>query len=233
MNAAEPSSLPGHAEHTHTIRCPVCGEYVGPSSRCAHCGAAVKVRLSLRVFRWAAVGLATLGLALLFFAARYREIPRITVGGIERTMNFAYVRIAGVAADDARAFRKGERIEGLRFTLRDETGELVVRAYGEATKAVLEILPRAEKVPTHTVMLALPYSLLEQVRLLVGEWNGRILDEQFAADITMTMQFTVARFTGFQDALRELSHGSLTAEIIETHEDTIMPLGTFADDDVT
>ena len=112
------------------------------------------------------------------------------------------------------------------------TGGLV-RAYGEATKAVLEILPRAEKVPTHTVMLALPYSLLEQVRLLVGEWNGRILDEQFAADITMTMQFTVARFTGFQDALRELSHGSLTAEIIETHEDTIMPLGTFADDDVT
>ena len=106
----------------------------------------------------------------------------------------------------------------------------LVRAYGDATKAVLEILPRAEKVPTHTTMLALPYNLLEQVRLLVGEWNGRILDEQFAAEITMTMQFTVAKFPGFQDALRELSHGSLAAEIIETNEDTIMPLGTFADE---
>ncbi len=110
------------------------------------------------------------------------------------------------------------------------TGGLV-RAYGDATKAVLEILPRAEKVPTHTVMLALPYSLLEQVRLLVAAWNGRILDEQFAADITMTMQVTVAKFPGFQDALRELSHGSLTAEIIETNDDTIIPLGTFADKD--
>lgn len=109
------------------------------------------------------------------------------------------------------------------------TGGLV-RAYGDATKAVLEILPRAEKVPTHTTMLALPYNLLEQVRLLVGEWNGRLLDEQFAADITMTMQFTTAKFSGFQDALRELSHGSLAAEIIETNEDTIMPLGTFADE---
>ena len=106
------------------------------------------------------------------------------------------------------------------------TGGLV-RAYGVATKAVLEILPRAEKVPTHTTMLALPYSLLEQVCLLVEEWNVRILDETFAADITMTMQFTVAKFPGFQDTLRELSHGSLAAEIIETNEDTIMPLGSF------
>lgn len=110
------------------------------------------------------------------------------------------------------------------------TGGLV-RAYGDATKAVLEILPRAEKVPTHTVMLALPYPLLEQVRLLVGQWNGRILDEAFAADITMTMQFTVAHFPGFQDALRELSHGSLSAEIVETNEETIMPLGTFTDEE--
>ena len=107
------------------------------------------------------------------------------------------------------------------------TGGLV-RAYGDATKAVLDILPHAEKVPTHTTMLALPYNLLEQVRLLVEEWNGRILDEEFAADITMTMQFTVAKFPGFQDALRELTHGSLAAEIIETNEDTIMPLGSFA-----
>ena len=111
------------------------------------------------------------------------------------------------------------------------TGGLV-RAYGDATKAVLDILPRAEKVPTHTTMLALPYNLLERIRLLVEEWNGRILDEQFAADITMTMQFTVAKFPGFQDALRELSHGSLAAEIIETNEDTIMPLGTFDDEEI-
>ena len=110
------------------------------------------------------------------------------------------------------------------------TGGLV-RAYGDATKAVLKILPRAEKVPTHTVMLALPYNLLERVRLLVAEWNGRILDEQFAADITMTMQFTLAKFPGFQEALRELSHGALTAEVIvETNKNSIMPLGTFPEE---
>lgn len=106
------------------------------------------------------------------------------------------------------------------------TGGLV-RAYGDAVRELLAVLPRAEKVPTHTVMLSLPYSLYEQLKLLVAEWNGRLLDEVFAADITLTIQFTVERFDGFQDALRELSHGSLEAVIVETNEATIMPIGMF------
>lgn len=102
------------------------------------------------------------------------------------------------------------------------TGGLV-RAYGDAVKAVLQATPLAKKVPTHTVMAAIPYSYVERMRLLIEQHNGRLLDEQFAADVTVTAQFTVARFPAFQDELREISHGSLTAEIIETNENTIMP----------
>ena len=106
------------------------------------------------------------------------------------------------------------------------TGGLV-RAYTEATQAVFAIMPLAEKVPTHTVMMALPYSHLERVRLLVKGHNGRVLDEEFAADVTVTAQFTVEHFPAFQAALREMTHGTLEAMIIETNEDTIMPLGAF------
>jgi uncharacterized YigZ family protein len=106
------------------------------------------------------------------------------------------------------------------------TGGLV-RAYGDAVKAVLAELPRAEKVPTHTVMVALPYNLFERVKMLVAGWNGRVLDEIFAADITLTIQFVVDKFPGFQEALTELSHGTLEAEIIETNEETIMPIGAY------
>ncbi|NCF66953.1 MAG: YigZ family protein [Chloroflexi bacterium] len=102
------------------------------------------------------------------------------------------------------------------------TGGLV-RAYGDAVKEVLTILPRAEKVPTHTVMMALPYNLFEQVKLLVGVWRGHILDEAFAADITITARFAIEDFPHFQNALRELSHGRLEPEIIETDQETIMP----------
>ena len=106
------------------------------------------------------------------------------------------------------------------------TGGLV-RAYSDATKAVLAALPLAEKVPTYTVMLALPYTHLERIRLLIEGHNGRLLDEEFAADITITAQFTVDGFPAFQEDLREMTHGTLEAEIIEIDEETIMPIGSF------
>jgi putative IMPACT (imprinted ancient) family translation regulator len=73
-------------------------------------------------------------------------------------------------------------------------------------------------------MVALPYNLFEQVRLLAVAHNGRVLEEIFAADVTMTIQFRAARFPEFQEALRELSHGALEAVIVESNPDTIMPL---------
>ncbi len=109
------------------------------------------------------------------------------------------------------------------------TGGLV-RAYGDAVKEILAILPRAEKVPTHTVMMAMPYNMYERVKLLVEAQQGRILDEEFMADVTITAQFVTDQLPIFEDALRELSHGQLEAEIVETDLETIMPLGTLAGD---
>jgi putative IMPACT (imprinted ancient) family translation regulator len=55
------------------------------------------------------------------------------------------------------------------------TGGLV-RAYSEAVRQVLAITPRAYKIPVHTLMLGLPYSLFVPVRLLIttqgGSWTG-------------------------------------------------------------
>ncbi len=106
------------------------------------------------------------------------------------------------------------------------TGGLV-RAYGDAVKAVLAVLPRAEKIPTHTVMLACEYSYFERVRLLVQQHHGQILDEDFGTDVTVTARFAIWHLDAFQDALRELSRGSLQAEIIETNPETIMPFNSF------
>lgn len=103
------------------------------------------------------------------------------------------------------------------------TGGLV-RAYGDAARDVLVALPLAAKVPTHTIMLDAPYALLEQVRLLIAAHRGQILEESFAGDVTLTVRFTADAFDGFQDALRELSHGQREAVIIETNPATIMPV---------
>ena len=102
------------------------------------------------------------------------------------------------------------------------TGGLV-RAYGDAARAVLEVLPRAERVPVHIVMLTSPYSLYERVRLAIAAHGGEIVDEAFAADVMLTARFPVERLPAFQAALRELSAGALSAEVVETGE-AIMPL---------
>lgn len=103
------------------------------------------------------------------------------------------------------------------------TGGLV-RAYGDAARAVVEAMPRAERVPTHTVMISAPYALFEQLRLLLAAHGGQTLDEDFAADVTITAIFAQERLPPFQEAVRELSNGTLQAEIVESRDDTIMRL---------
>jgi len=102
------------------------------------------------------------------------------------------------------------------------TGGLV-RAYSEAVRLVVESVPRAEKVLTHTVMLVFPYTYLERVRLLVASLAGSVLDEEFAADVTLTARITVEKLPAFQASLSDLTKGKVQAEVIESKE-VLIPL---------
>ncbi|HMT20583.1 MAG TPA: YigZ family protein [Promineifilum sp.] len=103
------------------------------------------------------------------------------------------------------------------------TGGLV-RAYGDAVREALAALPRAEKVATVTAMAEVTYPLLERARQAVEAYGGVMLEESFAAEITLMARFRAEHFAGFADALRELSHGATEAIVVETNEATIMPL---------
>lgn len=97
------------------------------------------------------------------------------------------------------------------------TGGLV-KAYTESTQLVAQAVGRGRRVPVHVAMAAIPYNLLERVRLVVKRNHGEVLGEDFAADITLTLQFPVESFDNFQNELRELSSGKVAAEIIESTE---------------
>lgn len=97
------------------------------------------------------------------------------------------------------------------------TGGLV-KAYTESAQLVVNAVGRGQRISTHLVLLAIPYNLLERVRLLCVRHHGEILAEDFSADVTLTMRFPVGEFDGFQFGLRELTAGRLQAEIIETKE---------------
>lgn len=97
------------------------------------------------------------------------------------------------------------------------TGGLV-RAYTNAVKMVLETSPRAERVPSYTIMATVPYSWYERLRRLIEKFRGHVLGENFAVDVTVTARFAIEDYQAFQVSLNEASHGSIETEIVDTGE---------------
>lgn len=116
-------ALPGHETQSVEMNCPKCGRFVGAVTKCPYCGSKMEKRMSLVAIRWAAVGLATVGLYLLFLMAKHREIPIVKLGEVKPTMNFAQIRVEGTVASDARTFRTGG---GMGFNFSDDTGTIMV-----------------------------------------------------------------------------------------------------------
>ncbi|MBK6794278.1 MAG: YigZ family protein [Anaerolineales bacterium] len=100
------------------------------------------------------------------------------------------------------------------------TGGLV-KAYTEAAQSVVNVVERGRRVPVHVAMMAIPYNLLERVRLFVSKNQGKVLGEDYTGDITLTLQFPVDNFEVFQKDMREISAGKIQAEVIETKEEIV------------
>ena len=91
------------------------------------------------------------------------------------------------------------------------TGGLV-HAYGDAAKAVLALLPREEKIERRTLVATLPYSAYEVARRLVVAHAGSIVDEAFAADVTLRVLLPTAQAQAFAAALGEATAGQARIE---------------------
>jgi uncharacterized YigZ family protein len=86
------------------------------------------------------------------------------------------------------------------------TGGLV-HAYGDAARAVLAALPRAEKIERRALAVALPYAAYEPARRLVSAYAGSIVEETFAADVTLHVLLPAAQLEAFTLALGEATAG--------------------------
>ena len=104
------------------------------------------------------------------------------------------------------------------------TGGLV-KAYTEAAQTVLSILPRAEKIQTHEVRVTVPYSYFNRLIQIIDQNNGIILNKEFTVDVSLHIQLATESYPGFEEALKELTNGSITSQIINTSE-TIIPIKT-------
>ncbi len=87
------------------------------------------------------------------------------------------------------------------------TGGLV-RAYGDAAKAVLAALPRTAKIAWATYRITVPYAAYEAVRRLVAAHGGTTADETFAAAVTVVVRLAAADSPAFLAALTDATAGS-------------------------
>jgi putative IMPACT (imprinted ancient) family translation regulator len=103
------------------------------------------------------------------------------------------------------------------------TGGLV-RAYRDAVRGVLAILPRARKVATHKVRFTIPYSGFERVRRLLAAHHGQIQEQLFGAEFVLVARLAIDEFDGFQNVFQEAFAGCREIEILETDPATLLPL---------
>ncbi|MCU0858112.1 MAG: OB-fold nucleic acid binding domain-containing protein, partial [Pontiellaceae bacterium] len=108
-------------------------------------GPQVKRPLRIRVLQVASLVLAVAGLILLYLFSVSRDIPRIRIGEITPTMNFAMVRVSGEVVRDTFIFQSG----GMVFNLRDGSGEIAVmggKAQTDALEAAGQLPRRGDRV---------------------------------------------------------------------------------------
>ena len=163
------------------------------------------------------------------FADATHNVPAYIIGGGNTVTDFCSDdgEPAGTAGKPALAVLRGSGLGDVAVVITRYFGGTLlgtgglVKAYTESTQMVVNAVERGKHLPVHVALLAIPYNLLERVRLMMARHDGEVLGEDYAGDITMTLQLPVASFEGFQGELQELSAGKLKAEVIETKETVI------------
>ncbi len=154
------------------------------------------------------------------------NVPAYVIGGGNTVIEYCSDdgEPAGTAGRPALSVLRGSSMGDLAVVITRYFGGTLlgtgglVKAYTEATQWVVSAVPRARRIRAHLALLAIPYNLLERVRLTVTRHSGAVLGEEFAADVTLTLRFPVEALEGFQSELREISAGRLQAEIIDSTE---------------
>jgi len=103
------------------------------------------------------------------------------------------------------------------------TGGLV-RAYSDSVRSILDVLPKARKVATTSLMFVVPYPLYERSRLMIKNHFGSIKEEAFGADVTITACLADEHLESFQQKMIELTRGEIEFIILEKRNNTIIPL---------
>jgi uncharacterized OB-fold protein len=124
--------------------CPACGRYVGPLEICSYCRHHIKRPWTVLLLKYGSVLASVLGLFCLYSYGITRGNPEVRIGDLQKTSNYAYVRLHGQVSGIPRAFENDDgEPTTLDFTVNDGSGSLSVKAYRDAALRLIS----AGKIP--------------------------------------------------------------------------------------
>ncbi len=94
------------------------------------------------------------------------------------------------------------------------TGGLV-KAYSDTAKAVLEALPRTERIPTNTIMMSIAYAAYTPVRQILSAHHAQLTDEQFATDVSLIAVLPTEYVAACVAAIETLTAGQAQIVVCE------------------
>src|SRR6266508_1497981 len=86
---------------------------------------------------------------------------------------------------------------------------LVITRYFGGTLLGTGGLPRAEKIDRRDLSVTLPYAAYEPARRLIAAHAGSILEETFAADVTLRVSVPIAEVAAFAAEIAEATAGQI------------------------
>ncbi|RLD11996.1 MAG: hypothetical protein DRI44_02290 [Chlamydiae bacterium] len=116
------------------ISCPSCGRFVGAHDRCPYCGTGLQKRVSLKSLRYISLIVAIVGLVCLQLMAMSRETPAKEISSITPAMNFAYIKVKGIATRPMKYYRTGDKVSSCYIYLKDKTGIMRVTAFRQVAE---------------------------------------------------------------------------------------------------
>ena len=125
IDQADLSEEPGVREFPEETLCPSCGRFVGAYEKCPYCGAELKKRMSLIMWKRIAVFGALAGLFLMWLAATKMEPKLLDVAEITETYNNAIIRAQGIVIERKLTEEKGM----VKLKLADKTGTVTAMSF--------------------------------------------------------------------------------------------------------
>ena len=88
------------------------------------------------------------------------------------------------------------------------TGGLA-RAYAQVTREALERVPVKIKTHYRQIIIAYAYNYENQIRRLLNEFQGRMLESDYGCEVQMTINIPASKLISFKEKLIELSNSHI------------------------